>query len=278
MLSLPPLDTSLESPGLGAVVLLAVLQGVAEFLPISSSGHLVLARGLVGLEEAGLSLDVALHVGTLAAVLVAYRREVAQLIRDLLGGKLHMIGWLIVATIPVGVAGVLLDDALDRAAQTSVVAGYGLFATAIFLIIGDRARRRLGSAADGDEGGYGAPAWRLAVLLGLAQMLAICPGVSRSGTTIAAGLVLGLPIAQAARYSFLMSIPAILGAAVFKLPDALGEGIGDLRTSWVLIGVAIAAVAGWASLRVLLVVTSRGAFPWFAGYCALLGAGALLFL
>lgn len=275
-MTLPPLeDPAPEAAGLSAVLLLAVLQGLAEFLPISSSGHLVLARGLLGVREAGLALDVALHVGTLLAVLVAYRREVRELVLDVLRGRPHMAVWLVLATVPVGVAGLSLKPVLERAAESATVAGVGLLATAIFLLVGDRARRRQGEAAERDPGGYGKPAWALALLLGLAQTLALCPGVSRSGTTIAAGLLLGLPVGQAARLSFLMSLPAVSGAAVVARPDVAQDGVGGL----LLLGaVALSAVVGWAALRVLILVTARGAFPWFAGYCAVVGAMALVVL
>ena len=266
-----------EATGTAAVLLLAVLQGVAEFLPISSSGHLVLGREVLDVREAGLALDVALHVGTLAAVVAAYRRDVGMLLRDLLGGRMHMIAWLVVATIPAGVVGLLGKPLIEDAAESTSVAACGLLATAVFLLLGDRARRRRGEEP-ADPGSYGAPAFQLAVLLGLAQMLAICPGVSRSGTTIAAGLLLGLPVLQAARLSFLMSLPAVAGAALVELPDAVSDGIGDLSGGTVLLAVGVAAVVGWASLRTLLVVTARGASPWFAGYCTAVAVLALALL
>lgn len=269
-----------EATGTAAVLLLAVLQGVAEFLPISSSGHLVLGREVLGVREAGLALDVALHVGTLVAVVAAYRRDVAGLLRDLLGGRLGMVTWLVVATLPVGIAGLAARPLLEEAARSTTVAACGLLATAVFLLLGDRARRRNGEAPTEVDppADLATPALRLALLLGLAQMLAVCPGVSRSGTTIAAGLLLGLPVLQAARLSFLMSLPAVAGAAAVELPGALSEGIGDLSGATVGLAIGVAAVVGWASLRVLLVATARGAFPWFAGYCAVVAALALALL
>lgn len=276
---LPSLDeASPEATTIGAVLLLAVLQGLTEFLPISSSGHLVIGRELLNVQASGLALDVALHMGTLAAVLWAYRREVGSLITDLLGGRPRMVLWLLLATVPAGVAGLLLRPALERAATSTAVAGGGLLVTACLLIVGERARRRQGAAAQEDRGGYGVPSWGLALLLGLAQALAICPGISRAGTTIAAGLVLGLPIAQAARLSFLMSIPVVCGAGIVELPGALEAGIGDLSNGLVLGAAALAAFVGWGSLRALLLVTARGAFGWFALYCGALGLGVLAFM
>jgi len=270
-------DPASEAASAGAVLVLALLQGVAEFLPISSSGHLVLGRDLLGVKEAGLTLDVALHLGTLCAVAWAYRRDVAAILADLVGGRLGMVLWLVVATLPVGLAGVFGRPLFEEAAESTRVAGCGLLVTAGFLLLGDRARRRQGEAPEA-EPPQGRPDYSLAVLLGLAQMLAICPGISRSGTTIAAGLLLGLPVLQAARLSFLMSLPAVAGAAAYELPGALGEGIGQLSSGLVVGAMVTAGVVGWLSLRVLLVVTARGAFPWFAGYCLLVGAAALALL
>jgi undecaprenyl-diphosphatase len=269
-------DSASEAATAGAVLILAVLQGVAEFLPISSSGHLVIGREVLGLRDAGLALDVALHLGTLGAVWWAYRRDVGAIIGDLFAGRLHMVLWLVLATLPVGLAGVLGKPVFKDAAQSSTVAGCGFLITALFLILGDRARRRQGApATEGEE--QVRPAFSLAVILGLAQMLAICPGISRSGTTIAVGLLLGLPVLQAARLSFLMSLPAVAGAAVYELPGAISDGIGQLSNGLVLGAMVIAGLVGWVSLRVLLVVTARGAFPWFAGYCVL-AAGLTLTL
>lgn len=282
MTSLPLDELTAEVTSAGAVVALAVLQGVCEFLPISSSGHLVLGRSVLGLGQVGLAFDVALHLGTLFAVLWGYRQDVRSLVGDLLRGRVGMLLWLVVASVPAGLAGVLGKPLLERAAQSTVVASCGLLVTAAFLLAGDRARRGqvpgLTGGDPGSGGDLGVPAMRLAILLGLAQMLAICPGISRSGTTIAVGLVLGLPVLQAARLSFLMSIPAVAGAAALELPGALAEGIGDLPTGLVWASIAVSAVVGWASLRVLLVATARGAFPWFAGYCALVAFLSLALL
>lgn len=270
-----PAETG-EASGFVAVLVLAVIQGLAEFLPISSSGHLAIGRSLLDMQEAGLTLDVALHVGTLGAVFFAYRKEVGELFRDLFAGRFHMILWLVLATIPVGVAGIALDEPLERAAHGTTVAGIGLLCTATFLMIGDRARRKHGK--EDTEESYGTPAFKLAILLGLAQTLAICPGISRSGTTIAAGLLLGLPVLQAARYSFLMSLPAVSGAAIVKLPDAFEAGFVGTTGVQVTVAIFVAALVGLIALRTLLVATAKGAFPWFAAYCGVLGVTALAFL
>ncbi|MCP3920148.1 MAG: undecaprenyl-diphosphate phosphatase [bacterium] len=272
------------SSGPAAVLLLAVIQGLAEFLPISSSGHLVLARMAMELREAGLSLDVALHVGTLAAVAWAYRRDVGSLLGDLVGGRLRMWLWLVVATLPIAVIGILIKDWIEAAAQTTTVAGIGFLVTASLLLVGE-ARRRAnesnGVADDADAepaANYGNPSFGHALVLGFAQTLAILPGISRSGTTIATGLMLGLPARQAARLSFLMSLPAVAGAAIVQLPGAFEEGFGDISRGLVIGAMVLSGIVGWAALRTLLLVLARGAFKWFAAYCALLGVLALVFV
>jgi len=273
-------STAASSGGLDVLVL-AVLQGLAEFLPISSSGHLVLGRELLGVREAGLALDVALHVGTLAAVTWAYRDDLRRLLGDVLAGRWHLALWLVVATIPVGIVGVLAKERIEAAAQAPRAAGVGLCITSFLLVVGEWARarneRRQGQEPP-DEPADPAPPFALAAGIGLAQVLAIWPGISRSGTTIAAGMLFGLRGRAAARLSFLMSLPAVAGAAVVELPHALEEGFATVAPAWVLAGVAVSAAVGIASLRVLLVVLRRGAFRWFAAYCALLGVATLIWL
>lgn len=281
-LDLPPA----EAQNAGAILLLAVVQGLTEFLPVSSSGHLVLARDALEVRDGGLALDVALHLGTLAAVLVAYRREVRQLLADLLRRRWRMWGWLVVASLPVALAGFSLKWPIERAATTPTVAALGLLFTALALLVGERRRRKeppserpegpAGGPADGPAD-YGRPRWSDALVMGLVQALAVVPGISRSGLTISAGLARGLPVAQAARLSFLMSVPAICGAALVELPRALDAGFGGIPLGLVAGAVGLSALVGWAGLRVLLLVTARGAFRWFAGYCALLGLLALAF-
>jgi len=282
------LTTATVLPELGesaAIFLLAILQGITEFLPISSSGHLVLAHAALGSqEESSLALDVALHVGTLVAVLIAYRRDVRSIVSDVFKGRFRVLIWLIVATIPIGVVGMLAKDAIAATFLAPRVAGGGLVFTALVLAVAERARVQTGRRApvagdvpDEVEGRGREPALADAIIMGLAQALAILPGVSRSGMTISAGLIRGLSTEQAARYSFLMSIPAVMGAAIVTLPDAAAEGFAGVPPGIVLGAVALAALVGWAALRLLLLTLARGAFRWFAVYCALLGGAVLAF-
>lgn len=268
--------------GLASIFLLAVLQGIAEFLPISSSGHLVVARLMLGVHEAGMVLDVALHVGTLAAVAYAYRRDVQHLFRQLFAGQYRLMLWLVLATIPVAIAGMTAKHLLETVFQSTHAVAGALLGTATILMIGEFARRKhqpsylVGESALGSEVVL-EPRYSDALFIGVAQVLALIPGVSRSGTTIAAGLLRGLSPAQAARLSFLMSLPAVTGAALVELPEALSQGFGAYSGLTVLAATTLAGLVGFLALRTLLVVVRRGAFVWFALYCGLLGAGLLAF-
>ena len=257
------------------IFFLAVIQGLTEFLPVSSSGHLALGKSVMGLEAGGMALDVALHVGTLGAILWAFRKDVFALLRDPFEGRYLSWVWLVVATLPVAVIGIVFKDSITAAAGTAVAAGCGLLVTSAALLVGEFNRRRFNAPASPADG---PPVFRMrdAVVMGFAQAAAIWPGVSRSGSTISAGLVRGLSAEDAARLSFLMSIPAISGAAIVELPGALEEGFGSLNGVVVFGATVLAGLVGWSALRTLLLVLRKGSFPYFAAYCALLGTAALI--
>ncbi len=266
--------TDPEASNLLAVLLLAVLQGVAEFLPISSSGHLVLGRSFLGLKEVGLAFDVALHVGTLVAVLVAYRVDVIALLRGLLRREWRLPIWLAVASIPAALLGICADDLFEQASANVRVAGWGLLGTACLLALGERGRRRHGQPSD--EGVAVVPPLWTALVIGVAQAAALVPGVSRSGSTIAAGLMLGLAGTQAARLSFLMSLIAVGGAALLKLPDAMELGFGSVSNSGMLLGVVVSGLVGLLSLRMLLLFLTRHSLLPFVMYTGCMGLWILL--
>ncbi len=268
---------AVEPASTAAVFSLAVVQGLTEFLPVSSSGHLALGREVLDVQEGGLALDVALHLGTLVAIIAAFHKDVLKLFTDLAKGQFQMWIWLIVATIPVGTLGLLFKDNIEVAAGTVRAAGVGLFVTATALMVGERFRRKQEREAEPiDHSEKAAPPIGLALFMGCAQAVAIWPGVSRSGSTITAGFVKGLSSAEAARLSFLMSLPAICGAAIVELPHALDEGFGSISPTVFFSAAAVAGLVGWAALKTLLLVLKKGSFPYFAGYCALLGTAALL--
>ncbi len=246
-------------------IILGVVQGVAEFLPISSSGHLVvvqeLLRPLIGenADRSGsLELNIALHLGTLFSILAVYQADLKQLRsrpRDILA-----IG---VATVPIVIVGLCFKDAIKRSFEVPLVAGIGLLVTSGLLIVGQRLER-------GDKT-IQTMSMPVALTIGLFQALAVVPGISRSGSTIAGGLLAGLRRETSATFSFLIAIPAISGAGVLIMKDIL-EGQSSGRSIVApLVGALTAFVVGYYALRWLLKLISQRKLHWFAIYCAALG-------
>jgi len=263
------LPSDSEGPGLAALLVLAVVQGITEFLPVSSDGHLVLVQNWLASGHGSLAMDVALHLGTLAAVLVVYRRDLVELGRRLFAGDARELLLILLATLPAALVGLLFKDWIEGLFASSRAAALGLFVTAGFLLLGERARRRAGNTPGRQIG------WREALVIGTAQALAPLPGVSRSGTTIATALMRGVGAAEAARFSFLMSIPAVSGAVLLEVPDLVRDG-GFGRE--LVLAVLVCFLVGVFALRFLIRFLGRGAFRWCAYYCVALGALALLLL
>lgn len=281
------LDAVAQTDGVGAspwfgVGLLAVVQGLTEFLPVSSSGHLslvsvLLARSGNAVPEAGLALNVVLHVGTLVAVAAIYGRDLIGLVRDALTGKPRPLLLVLLGSLPAGLVGIGLKDALEHVSTDPTVSAACLLVTAVLLLLGERSRRQIEKASGRGErapGGRSVGAVD-ALLIGCAQAFAILPGISRSGATIATGLLRGLDARESARFSFLLGFVAIAGAAVLEVPDALSDA--DANIGRLLFGLALSAVVGVLALRLLLVALAKGAFVWFALYCASVGTAWLLF-
>jgi len=246
---------------------LGLVQGLTEFLPVSSSGHLVLFGALLGVEEEGILFEVAVHAATLIAVVVFYRDRVASLVMGALRGNADAWRYgmkLVVATLPavgvVLVAGAFLEGLYDTLAPI----GLGLWFTGAAVY---STRWSLPAAHSAE------PGWGAAFLIGVAQAIAIVPGVSRSGSTVAAGLALGVAPAAAAEFSFMMSIVAILGAVVRKLPE-LSVVSSD---GWVLLAVggALALASGLAALWLFVRLLASQTFHRFAWYVVPLGAAVL---
>ena len=258
-------------------ILLGLIQGLAEFLPISSSGHLAIAEHFLG--QAGVPatpdfFDVLLHLGTLVAVFVAYWQDIRDMIvelidgvRDLVRGTTpnpipparRMILLIIVGTLPLFVVLPVKDLVEGLSGNIYFVAG-ALIVTGFLLFASDRVKKGRKTERS---------AKLLDVLLvGIAQAIATCPGISRSGTTITACCFLGFDRKFAVRFSFLMSIPAILGANILTLKDAITENtiiVSEIPVY--LVGVAVAAVVGYACIRLLKMIAEKGKFGWFAYYC-----------
>lgn len=247
-------------------VILGAVQGLTEFLPVSSSGHLVVAERLLGVHTPGVFVEVALHVATVGSVVAVYGRRMLELGRGLVTGDAAHRGyvWLLVlATIPAGIVGVVFGDVIERAFDSLAAVGVAFLATGTILW---STRRR---AAVDD-----APTTRSAVAMGLMQAVAILPGISRSGSTVSAGLWMGLTPHRAAEFSFLMAIPTIGGAAVLQVQEA-AQGVGSVGMGPLLLACVAAFLSGVWAIRFLVALLRRGRFHAFAPYCWVLGVFTL---
>ena len=264
-------------------VLLAIVQGITEFLPVSSSGHLVVIKAMLGAESPGAMWEVALHLGTLIAVLLVFRRELKNITVGFCAGladlgrhgtrrvwqdrpDFRMAGYILLGTVPAGVVGLVFGGRIERlfsqpmlSAVMILVTGGILSLTRPHSLVRPQGRVRLLDSL-----------W-----IGAAQAAALLPGISRSGTTISMGLMRGIRRQDAARFSFLLAVPATLAAAVAQLPK-IGRLPGSEMLAMVT-GLCVAAVTGYLALRLLLRVVDRGKLHYFAYYCWAAGAGAILF-
>lgn len=281
-------------------ILLGLLQGLTEFLPVSSSGHLVILRQLLGTSaaETGILFDVMLHLGTLAAVFTAFWSDIRRLAREtvcifrdgiqnlkMLYKKLRtgeeprytrivhnnyrkFILLILISTIPTAFIGMVAEPAVEFASGSLLAAGIGLYVTSVMLLVVDFIK-------DGEKLPRDAGYW-CAVVIGVCQGLAVFPGVSRSGITIAACLLCGFHKKFSVKYSFIMSIPAILGAAIWELRSLSGIRFQALPFLYGLIGVIIAGVVGYFCIGIMIKLIRRKRFRYFACYCFLIGTAALV--
>ncbi len=255
----------------GRAAVLGVLQGLTEFLPVSSSGHLVLAKDLLGLTLPGLTLEIMLHVGTALAVAVFMRRDIGRMIAAVLRwdrfdpafGEAWM---LLLASVPAALAGILFGDIVETRLSAPRFAALMLLVTAVILILGPR----------GARGQERAPAAGPALLIGLFQAVAIVPGISRSGSTVVAGLRAGLTRDGAARFALLLSLPVIFGGAVIDAIGLAGSGVQSLPLGPLAVGMACSFVCGLFAINVLIAAARRAALSWFGLYCAIAGGLVLL--
>lgn len=247
--------------GLLQAIISGVVQGVAEFLPISSSGHLVILHKLMGLKEPEMLFDIFLHLGTLAAVFIVFGRDIVESVTTK-----KRIGFLILLSSAVTfiIAFIFIKN-IEAAFSNTGTVGAMLVVTGVWLIAGNFIRL----------GTEGMTVFK-ASLIGLAQGIAALPGISRSGATISTGLFLGLDGQAAAKFSFLLSVPAIIGAFLFKVKES-GFDLAGINVNY-FIGFFISCIVGVLSLKLLLRVLYKNRFHWFGAYCILLGIIALLFI
>ncbi len=251
------------------LIILGLIQGLTEFLPISSSAHLILVPVVAGWEDQGIVYDIAVHVGSLIAVLAYFRKDLQQLLRGWMATfsststeKDYLLWYLLFATIPVGLAGLLFHDVVSTSLRSPQVIATASIVFGLLLWWADkygllvRTQARVG--------------WRDALIIGIAQAIAIIPGTSRSGITITAGLMLGLNRQAAARFSFLLAIPVIILAAAYET-FRLSSGQVDIDWVPLLSVVAISAVSAWLSIYYFLKLLDRTGMLPYVIYRVLLG-------
>ncbi|WP_417911691.1 undecaprenyl-diphosphatase UppP [Candidatus Electronema sp. TJ] len=262
---------------------LGLVQGLTEFIPVSSSGHLVLAPRLLGWhfpKEQAFIFDVLVQMGTLVAVLVYYRHDLAAITSSFFRGIARRqpfaeadarMGWLLIlATLPAVVIGLLCKDLVEQAFASPKITGVFLLCTAVLLVIAELAGRRRRSMQDID--------WKDSLWIGFSQALALLPGLSRSGATLAGGMTRHLDRPAAARFSFLMSVPVMVGAGVLAGKDLLGLHNVSAFLPPLLVGFLTAMISGYIAIRWLISYLSRHSLHLFAGYCAALGLTVLLLI
>lgn len=261
-----------------SAIILGAVQGISEFLPISSSGHLVLVPALLGVET-GLAFDTILHIGTLVAIFTFFWKDIINLIKgfilsiidltegvDIFKRELHRVpekrfAWLIiVGTIPTGIMGILLKDAIETIFRGTLFVGIFLLVTAAVLYYSER--HSSGQITQKDM------SFKQALIVGICQGLAVFPGISRSGSTIASGLCLGLNREYAARYSFLLSIPAVIGAGLIQIKDIATL---DASVSVLLAGFISSVIFGYLSIKLLMKMIKGWSLDIFAYYCTIIG-------
>ena len=265
-------------------LILGIVQGLTEFLPVSSSAHLVLVPALMGWEAPSVSFDLVLHLGSMVAVIAYFWRDLLEIAKaffekDEAAVVKRRVGlFLVVGTIPAAVIGALLQKNFEAAFGEPAWVAFFLIITGVLLVASQK--------VSGERASHGRGVAQMKIsdvlAIGFAQAVAILPGISRSGSTISTGLFLGLKRETAARYSFLLSVPIIAGAAIFKLRHGFGGGAdGETggngeETATLITGFLFAAVSGFAAVKFMLGYIRRHSLAVFAIYCWVVGGGVLL--
>ena len=267
-------------------VILGLVQGLAEFLPISSSGHLALLQQWFEIDENKVLLfAVLLHVGTLISVFIVYWKDIWELIvelcltiKDLCTGKglrleerpVRKLGvMIIVATIPTAIIGLLFNDLFDKLYTSVLPIGIGLIITGFLLILAERTGNSIR--------GIDRMNFRNALFIGTVQGIAICPGISRSGSTLFGSLICNLDRKFAVKFVFLISIPSILGSAIMEAPDAIEAGMDMAQLGPVIVGMAVAAISGLIAIKTMIKIVSDKKLSYFSYYVWVLGAIVVLY-
>lgn len=265
---------------LAAAVLLGIIQGLTEFLPVSSSAHLILARAFLGWEippEFGLAFDVAAHVGTLAAILIFFRAEIFGMIRSLPGlfsadpdpsAKLARL--IVVGTIPVVIVALAFNDFIEQVLRTPAVAAGALAIGAVVMLAAERAR----STTRAED----SITWWEALLIGVAQSAALIPGMSRSGSTISMGMFLGIRRDAAARFTFLLAIPAMMAAAAKEALELREMSLPPDSGTLLVTAIVVSGVTGYLTIKYFLRYLGTNSLDLFAAYRLLLAVATVAWL
>jgi len=253
-------------------IVLGIAQGLTEFLPVSSSGHLVLLQKIFGINAPGLFFETMLHVGTLLAVFVVLWKDIWEILKKIIQ---PLTGFIIIATIPAVIVALAFNDLIESAFESGQFLGICFLITSALLVTAEQLAKRAANKKNGENMN-----WIDAVIIGVFQAIAIAPGISRSGATISGALSLKLDRDFAARFSFLMSIPAILGALVLQVKDlaksggaAAGESIGALSVA---AGTVTAAIVGFFAVKLMLKIIREKSLYGFAIYTAAIGVLVLI--
>ena len=246
------------------IVILGILQGITEFLPVSSSGHLVLAQYLLGIESPGNTLEVLFHIGTLFSVFYVFNKDIKSIVISLNEKPTQkLVIHIIIATIPAVIIGLIFKSHIINLFSSIVPVGYALLSTGVILTLSINFKNKNKSLS-----------YLYSLLIGLAQAVAIIPGISRSGTTISISMLLGIPPKEAARFSFLLSIPVIIGAGLLGFLEL--ESYGLLTPKFIITGILTSFIVGTLSLKILLKILEVGRFHFFGIYCIIAGIVAVL--
>ncbi|HOE56500.1 MAG TPA: undecaprenyl-diphosphate phosphatase [Bacillota bacterium] len=246
-------------------VILGLIQGLTEFLPISSSGHLVLFQKIFGINEPALLFDTMLHVGTLAAVVTVLRKDILSLLKK----PFQKLTWLLLAgTIPTVIIAIMFKDFFEEMFRSGSTLGIEFFITGFVLLFAEKLNAGVKHINE--------TSYLDAAFIGVMQGVAIMPAVSRSGLTISGALLRNLDREFAAKFSFLLSIPSILGGAVFQIKDIIEAGSGRIGNAPIIAGTAAAAIAGYFSVRFMIVLIKKGSMKYFSYYVFGLGAFVLI--
>lgn len=249
---------------------LAVLQGLTEFMPVSSSGHLVIIPAFLGWKEPGLDFVVAVHLGTLVAVVAYYWQEWVRLLAGAVAWArsrhqpsastaARTLGLLLLATVPAAAVGLTLAQPVEMLFNEPAFAAGALLVTGLLLFVADVR----GTGTSGET----ATSWKEALAVGIAQAVAVVPGISRSGATIATGCLVGLEREWATRFAFLLSVPVIIGAGAKEVADALRNGLSAGAIQLLTLSAAVAFLSGWAAIYIVVRAVRGKRLRWFGVYC-----------